>query len=33
MPVVPLRDAGLTPLLQWKLLPPLIVWFVYRQLT
>lgn len=33
MPVVPLLDVGLTPLLQWTLLPSLIVWFVYRQLT
>jgi hypothetical protein len=33
MPVVPLLDVGLSPLLQWIVLPPLIVWFVRRQLT
>ena len=32
MPVVPLVDVGLLPLLQWIVLPPLIVWFVRRQL-
>ena len=32
MPVVPLLGVGLLPLLQWTLLPPLIVWFVRRQL-
>ena len=31
MPVVPLVGAGLLPLLQWILLPPLIVWFARRQ--
>jgi hypothetical protein len=33
MPIVPLADVGLSPLLQWFVLPPLIVWFVRRQLT
>lgn len=33
MPVVPLLGVGLSPLLQWIVLPPLIVWFVRRQLT
>lgn len=33
MPVVPGTGTGLLPLLQWILLPPLIVWFVRRQLT
>jgi hypothetical protein len=33
MPIVPLVDVGLSPLLQWIVLPPLIVWFVRRQLT
>ena len=33
MPVVPVLQVGLSPLLQWIVLPPLIVWFVRRQLT
>jgi hypothetical protein len=33
MPIVPLVDVGLSPLLQWVVLPPLVVWFVHRQLT
>lgn len=32
MPVAPLLGAGLSPLLQWMLLPPLVVWLVRRQL-
>lgn len=32
MPVVPGLGIGLTPLLQWVLLPPLVVWFSRRQL-
>ena len=32
MPVVPGPKVGLTPVLQWLLLPPLIVWFVRSQL-
>jgi hypothetical protein len=32
MPVVPILDIGLSPLLQWLLLPPLVLWFVRRQL-
>ena len=33
MPTVPLLGTGVLPLLQWTVLPPLIVWFVRRQLT
>ncbi len=31
MPVVPGIGIGLSPLLQWIVLPPLVVWFVKRQ--
>lgn len=33
MPVVPLLGVGLLPALQWLLLPPLVLWFVRRQLS
>ena len=33
MPVIPLLEVGLSPLLQWIVVPPLIVWLVRRQLT
>lgn len=33
MPVIPLLEVGLAPLLQWIVLPPIVVWFVRRQLT
>jgi hypothetical protein len=33
MPTLPLLGTGLLPLLQWLILPPLVVWFVRRQLT
>ncbi len=33
MPIVPLLDIGLSPLMQWVVLPPLVVWFVRRQLS
>lgn len=33
MPVVPVLGVGLSPVLQWLLLPPLVLWFVRRQLT
>ena len=33
MPIVPLVDIGLVPVLQWIVLPPLIVWFVRRQVA
>lgn len=33
MPTLPLIGTGLLPLLQWMILPPLVVWFVRRQLT
>lgn len=32
MPVIPLLQVGLSPLLQWTILPPLIVWFMHGQL-
>ena len=32
MPTVPFLNTGLLPLLQWLLLPPIIIWFVKRQL-
>ena len=32
MPRLPLFGAGLTPVLQWLLLPPIVVWIVQRQL-
>ena len=32
MPTLPLLGTGLVPLLQWTLLPPLVVWFVRGQL-
>jgi hypothetical protein len=30
MPIVPLLDIGLTPLLQWLLLPPLLIRLLRR---
>lgn len=33
MPVVPVLDVGLSPIAQWMILPPLVVWLVRRQLT
>lgn len=33
MPVIPGLETGLLPVLQWVALPPLVVWFVRRQLT
>ena len=33
MPVIPGVRVGLAPLLQWIVLPPLVVWFVRRQLA
>lgn len=33
MPLLPFFGTGLLPLLQWLLIPPLIVWFVKRQLS
>lgn len=32
MVIVPVLDVGLSPLLQWLLLPPLAIWFSRRQL-
>jgi hypothetical protein len=33
MPVIPGIGVGLSPLLQWLVLPPLTAWFVRRQLA
>jgi hypothetical protein len=33
MPVLPILEVGLAPVLPWILVPPLVVWFVRRQLT
>ena len=33
MPTLPILGTGLLPLLQWIVLPPLILWFVRRQLS
>ena len=33
MPIVPLLGIGLSPFLQWIILPLLVVWFVRRQTT
>lgn len=33
MPMLPLLGTGLLPLLQWMILPPLVVWFVQHQIT
>lgn len=33
MPVVPGLGVGLSPLVQWLALPPLLIWLVRRQLT
>src|SRR5712692_9427739 len=31
MPVVPVMYVGLSPLLQWIIVPPIVVWFTRRQ--
>lgn len=33
MPTIPGLGVGVSPLLQWVILPPAVVWFVRRQLT
>jgi hypothetical protein len=33
MPMVPVLRVGLAPILQWVIAPPLVVWFVKRQLA
>ena len=33
MPVIPIIEVGLTPILQWSVLPLLVAWLVRRQLT
>lgn len=32
MPVVPIIGTGLAPLMQWIIVPPLVLWFVRRQI-
>jgi hypothetical protein len=32
MPTVPILGTGVSPLMQWVLLPPLVVWIVRRQI-
>ncbi|MEA5594080.1 hypothetical protein [Rivularia sp. UHCC 0363] len=33
MPILPVLDTGLTPILQWIIMPLIIVWFVKRQVS
>ncbi len=33
MPTLPILGTGLLPLMQWIIIPPLILWFVRRQLS
>lgn len=33
MPIVPGFGVGLSPMVQWTLIPPLVLWFVRRQLS
>jgi len=33
MPMVPVLRVGLAPVLQWVIIPPLVVWFAKRQLA
>jgi len=33
MPILPLLGTGLAPLLQWVLIPPLVVWLTRRQIA
>lgn len=33
MPTLPILGTGLLPLIQWVVIPPLILWFVRRQLS
>ena len=33
MPRLPIIGTGLLPLLQWLAIPPLVLWFVRRQIT
>ena len=33
MPVLPGIDVGLSPVLQWLLLPPVVIWFSRRQMA
>ena len=33
MPRLPITGSGLLPLLQWLVIPPLVLWFVRRQIA
>jgi hypothetical protein len=33
MPVIPILEVGLVPLLMWSVLPPLVIWFTHRPLN
>jgi hypothetical protein len=33
MPTIPVLEVGLVPLFMWAVPPPVLVWFVHRQLT
>ena len=33
MPTLPVLGTGLSPVFQWLIIPPLIIWFVRRQLS
>jgi hypothetical protein len=33
MPRLPVIGTGLLPLLQWLVIPPLVLWFVRRQIA
>jgi len=33
MPVLPVLGTGVVPVVQWLVIPPLVLWFVRRQLT
>ncbi len=33
MPRLPVLGTGIVPIVQWVLLPPILVWFVRRQLA
>lgn len=32
MPLIPIVNVGITPMLQWLILPPLILWFARNQM-
>jgi len=33
MPHLPVLGTGLLPLLQWLVIPPLVLWFIRRQIA